>query len=105
HLVAEGGSRNEKHPKVVLVGHLDTVFEPDSPFQRFQRIDDSTATGPGVIDMKGGDVILLLALQALRDAGRLEHLRVSVVLTGDVENPDRPIRAARAALRAPGHAA
>jgi glutamate carboxypeptidase len=89
HLVAEGGSKDPRRPKVVLVGHLDTVFEPDSPFQRFQRLDDSTATGPGVIDMKGGDVILLLALQALKDAGQLERLRVSVVLTGDEENMGR----------------
>ena len=98
HLVATYGEQHENRPKIVLVGHLDTVFEPDSPFQRFQRIDDSTATGPGVIDMKGGDVILLLALQALKDVGQLERLRVSVVMTGDEENPGRPIEAARAAL-------
>jgi glutamate carboxypeptidase len=85
-------------PKIVLVGHLDTVFEPDSPFQRFRRVDDSTATGPGVIDMKGGDVILLLALRALHDTGELDRLRVSVVMTGDEESPGRPIEAARAAL-------
>ena len=98
HLVAERGSPQASVPKIVLVGHLDTVFEPDSPFQRFQHLDDSTATGPGVIDMKGGDVILLLALRALHDAGRLDRLRVAVVLTGDEENAGRPIAAARAAL-------
>src|SRR5213076_2202573 len=95
HLIAERGTRG---PRVVLVGHLDTVFEPDSPFQRFQRLDDSTASGPGVIDMKGGDVILLLALRALHDTGQLDRLRVSVVMTGDEESPGRPIEAARAAL-------
>jgi len=91
HLIAEGGSTKASAPKVVLVGHLDTVFEPDSPFQRFQRLDDSTATGPGVIDMKGGDVIMLLALRALKDAGELDRLRVMVVMTGDEENPGRVI--------------
>jgi glutamate carboxypeptidase len=95
HLIAERGARG---PKVLLVGHLDTVFEPESPFQRFRRIDDSTASGPGVIDMKGGDVIMLLALRALREAGTLDRMRVSVVLTGDEERPGRPIDTARAEL-------
>jgi glutamate carboxypeptidase len=74
------------------------VFEPDSPFQRFQRLDDSTATGPGVIDMKGGDVILLLALRALREQGVLDQLHVVVVMTGDEEESGSPLSAARADL-------
>ena len=98
HLVAERGEPKASLPKIVLVGHLDTVFEPDSPFQRFQRVDASTATGPGVIDMKGGDVIMLLALRALHDTGELDRLRVSVVMTGDEESPGHPIAVARAAL-------
>ena len=95
HLIAERGT---KGPKVVLVGHLDTVFEPDSPFQRFTRVDDSTATGPGVTDMKGGNVIALLALRALRDQGELDRMRVTVVLTGDEERPGQPLLSARADL-------
>ena len=97
HLIAEHGQHG---PKVVLVGHLDTVFEPDSPFQRFQRLDDSTATGPGVIDMKGGDVIMLLVLRALREAGLLDGLRLVVVMTGDEEKSGTPLAAARADLLA-----
>ena len=54
---------------MLLIGHLDTVFERDSPFQKFQRIDDKTAKGPGIIDMKGGDVIIIAALKALKAAG------------------------------------
>jgi glutamate carboxypeptidase len=95
HLIAE---RIKAGPMVVLVGHLDTVFELDSPFQRFQRLDDSTATGPGVIDMKGGDVIMLLALRALREQGVLDHLHLVVVLTGDEESAGLPLAAARADL-------
>lgn len=95
HLVAEHGRRG---PKVVLVGHLDTVFEPDSPFQRFTRLDDATASGPGVTDMKGGIVVMLTALRALRDAGRLDDLRLTVVLTGDEERTGSPLAAARADL-------
>src|SRR5690242_15893704 len=56
-------------PRILLIGHLDTVFEADSPFQRFQRIDDRTAKGPGIIDMKGGDVIIVYAMKALKAAG------------------------------------
>ena len=67
HLVAEHPGPG---PKLLLIGHLDTVFEPDNPFQKFQRLDDSTAKGPGMIDMKGGDVIIVAALRALKDAGR-----------------------------------
>jgi glutamate carboxypeptidase len=81
-----------------LIGHLDTVFEPASPFQRFERLDDSTARGPGVIDMKGGDVILLYALRALRDAGLLDKMNVTVVYDGDEEEAGLPVDAARRAL-------
>lgn len=95
HLVAERGTRG---PKLVLVGHLDTVFEPASPFQRFERVNDSTATGPGLIDMKGGDVIMLLALRALAEHGVLDRLRVTVVLTGDEERMGEPRSVSRAEL-------
>ena len=96
HLVAERGTRG---PRVLLIGHLDTVFEPDSPFQRFERQDDSTARGPGVIDMKGGDVVIVEALRALRAARVLDRLQIRVVMTGDEERTGRPLEVARAALR------
>ena len=82
HLIAEHPGTG---PKILLIGHLDTVFEPNSPFQRFERLNDSTAKGPGIIDMKGGDVILLYALRALRDAGVLDKMNVTVVFDGDEE--------------------
>jgi glutamate carboxypeptidase len=95
HLVAD-------HPgpgaRLLLIGHLDTVFAPDSPFQKLQLIDADTARGPGVIDMKGGDVIILQALKALASAGLLKTLNVVVVMTGDEEAPGRPLATARAAL-------
>jgi glutamate carboxypeptidase len=85
-------------PKILLIGHLDTVFEPTSPFQRLQKLDDSTARGPGVIDMKGGDVIALYALRALADAGVLPKMNVVVVLDGDEEDAGTPLADARRAL-------
>ena len=97
HLVAEHPGRG---PKILLIGHLDTVFEPDSPFQRFERVDEKTARGPGIIDMKGGDVIIVAALDALRSAGALDAMNVTVVMTGDEEEPGRPLSRSRETLMA-----
>jgi glutamate carboxypeptidase len=95
HLIAEHPGSG---PRILLVGHLDTVFEPDSPFQKFERIGPSSAKGPGVLDMKGGDVIMVQALRALEAAGVLRSLNVTVVLTGDEESSGDPQSAAREAL-------
>ena len=95
HLVADHPG---KGPRIILIGHLDTVFERDSPFQKFRRIDEKTATGPGIIDMKGGDVIIIAALKALKAAGTLDDMNVIVVMTGDEEDSGDPQAAARAAL-------
>jgi glutamate carboxypeptidase len=94
HLIAVREGRRGA-PRVLLIGHLDTVFERDSPFQRWERLDAHTARGPGVIDMKGGDVAMLLALRALADAGRLDALHVTAVLTGDEERAGDPQELAR----------
>jgi glutamate carboxypeptidase len=96
HLVAERGS---KGPRVLLIGHMDTVFEEDSPFQSFKWVGDTAAAGPGVTDMKGGDVIMIQALKALKSNGELDKLRLTVVLTGDEENTGEPQDVARQALR------
>lgn len=85
-------------PKMLLIGHLDTVFEADSPFQRFERVDEDHARGPGITDMKGGDVIIVQALKALAAANLLDSMNIVVVLTGDEEDPGRPLSRARAAL-------
>jgi glutamate carboxypeptidase len=95
-LVAERPGRDPA-VRVVLIGHLDTVFEKDSPFQRFQR-DGDRARGPAVTDMKGGDVVMLLALRALQDAGVLDGIDVRVYLGGDEEDSGAPLSASRAAL-------
>ena len=95
HLVAE---RNGRGPRILLIGHLDTVFEPRSPFQKFERLTDSTARGPGVIDMKGGDVIIVEALRALKAAGVLDGLSITVVMHGDEEDAGTPLDSARATL-------
>ncbi|WP_420127935.1 M20/M25/M40 family metallo-hydrolase [Longimicrobium sp.] len=83
--------------KVLLIGHLDTVFERDDAFQRFVR-QGRYATGPGVNDMKGGDVVILYALKALHAAGALEGTTITVAMTGDEEAPGRPLEIARREL-------
>jgi glutamate carboxypeptidase len=80
--------------RVLLIGHLDTVFEKDDAFQRFVR-EGRFATGPGVNDMKGGDVVILFALRALHAAGALEGTTVTVALTGDEESAGRPLEISR----------
>ena len=95
HLVAEHPGTG---PRILLIGHLDTVFEKDSPFQRFERIDDRTARGPGIIDMKGGDVVMISALKALHAAGTLASMNVVVFMTGDEEDSGDPLSVAREAL-------
>jgi len=94
HLVARHGDRG---PHMLLIGHLDTVFEPESPFQTFER-DENRAAGPGVIDMKGGDVIILYALRALAEAGVLDDLTITVVMTGDEERSGDPLDLSKAAI-------
>jgi len=81
-------------PKLLMIGHLDTVFEKDSPFQRFERTG-SVASGPGVADMKSGDVVILFTLKALARAGVLDDLSIVVALTGEEESPGLPLSVAR----------
>ncbi|HEX9692019.1 MAG TPA: M20/M25/M40 family metallo-hydrolase [Gemmatimonadales bacterium] len=85
-------------PRLLLIGHLDTVFEPDHPFQAWEWTSDSTARGPGVVDMKGGDVVIVLALEALARAAVLDGLNIAVVMTGDEEDSGTPLDLARASL-------
>jgi glutamate carboxypeptidase len=93
HLIAE--RRGTQGRRLLLIGHLDTVFEEDSPFQRWERVDATTARGPGVNDMKGGNVAILYALRALHDEGQLENTTITVILTGDEESPGRPLETSR----------
>lgn len=94
HLIAEHVGK-QAGKKLLLIGHLDTVFEPDSPFQKFTLINDSTARGPGAGDMKGGNTIMIQALQALAKAGLLKDMNIVVVMSGDEESSGRPLAVAR----------
>jgi glutamate carboxypeptidase len=88
HLVAY--RKGKKGKKVFIIGHLDTVFEPDMPPNPFTMLNDSTATGQGVNDMKGGDVIVISALKAMHQQGLLNDVSITVYFTGDEENAADP---------------
>ncbi|MGB5428370.1 M20/M25/M40 family metallo-hydrolase [Eudoraea sp.] len=93
HLFAE--TEGKKGKKLLLIGHLDTVFEENSPFQEFTRVNDSIAHAPGGNDMKGGDVIVLYALKALHANGLLNDARIIVAFTGDEESTGKPLEISR----------
>ncbi len=80
--------------RFLLIGHLDTVFEADDAFQAFVR-DGDRATGPGVDDMKSGNVIIVYALKALAENGLLGDIPVVVALMGDEEKSGRPLSISR----------
>jgi glutamate carboxypeptidase len=101
HLVCSREGKTGK--RVLLIGHMDTVFEPDSPFQKFEEKDGKTV-GPGSADMKGGLVIMLSALKALNENHDLDGTSVTAFLTGDEERPGEPLSIARRDLIAAGKA-
>ncbi len=76
---------NDDSHRLLLVGHGDTVHPRDGGFSGYQVLDDSRATGPGAADMKGGLVVMLAGLRALRDAGALEGRHCTVVVNADEE--------------------
>lgn len=101
HFIAEHkGKQGTK--RLLLIGHLDTVFELDHPFQKFERINADTVKGPGAADDKGGVVAMLAALRAMDQAGTLKDANIEIVLTGDEEEAGLPLSIARADLIAAG---
>ncbi|MEI8141478.1 MAG: M20/M25/M40 family metallo-hydrolase [Chitinophagia bacterium] len=87
---SSNSSSSKKGKRLFLIGHLDTVFEPDMPANPFTMLNDSTATGQGVNDMKGGDVVVIMALQALEQAGLLKNTDITAYFTGDEEHAGYP---------------
>lgn len=93
----------EHHPskyrgkKLLLIGHLDTVFSPESSFQTFSRKGD-WASGPGIADIKGGDLVILYALRSLFESNLLGEAYITVALIGDEEDSAKPHSISRKAL-------
>jgi len=95
HLVARHKG-NGRGKKLLLIDHLDTVFEPDSPFQRWER-KGNDGVGPGSGDDKGGMAVMISALRAMQSAGTLKQADITVFLTGDEEDSG-PVEISRARL-------
>lgn len=94
HFVAS--RQGSKGKKLFFIGHLDTVFEKDMPFYPFTLVNDSTATGQGANDMKGGNVMIFATLKALHELGLLEDRTITVYFNGDEENAGHPSHVSRA---------
>ena len=93
HLVAY--RKGKKGKKLFLIGHLDTVFEPDMPANPFTVLNDSTITGQGINDMKGGDVIIIAAMKAMHQLNLLDDASITIYMTGDEENGGDPREVSR----------
>jgi glutamate carboxypeptidase len=96
HIVAthKGNGRGKRQ---LLIAHLDTVFEPHSPFQRWTRRGNA-GEGPGAGDDKGGIAVIVAALRAMKSAGTLRNADIVVFLTGDEEDAGSPIGVTRGPL-------
>lgn len=71
--------------RVLLAGHMDTVFAPDHPFQSARMLDDDTLNAPGAADMKGGLLVMLYALKAIERSRFAERIGYEVIVNGDEE--------------------
>lgn len=77
--------RPEAPVQVLLVGHMDTVYELEHPFQKATRVDEKILQGPGVIDMKGGLCIMLEALKFFEQTTHSKQLGWEVIINPDEE--------------------
>ncbi len=98
HLLASRKGASNNNVNLLLIGHLDTVFPVDDSFQKFKRIDESHIAGPGITDMKGGNVIIVEALSALHQLELLEGVNIKVVMTGDEERSGTPLSESKKVL-------
>ncbi|KGJ88188.1 peptidase M20 [Colwellia psychrerythraea] len=98
HILATHQSNKPNAVKILMIGHLDTVFAKNDDFQQFVRLSDTQAAGPGVADMKGGNTIIIAALRALNKLNLLDNVSIKVLLTGDEESSGRPLSLSKKAI-------
>ncbi len=77
--------RPQANRRILLTGHMDTVFPADHPFQRQTWLDGETLNGPGVADMKGGIAVMLHALLAFECTAAASALGYDVLINSDEE--------------------
>ena len=98
HLLATHQSSQPNAVKILMIGHLDTVFAKNDSFQKFTLLSETQAAGPGVADMKGGNTIIISALRALKKLNLLDNVSIKVLLTGDEESSGRPLSLSKKAI-------
>ncbi|MDC9496728.1 MULTISPECIES: M20/M25/M40 family metallo-hydrolase [unclassified Pseudoalteromonas] len=98
HVLATHESNDPDAIKILMIGHLDTVFAKHDNFTTYKQIDEHTARGPGVADMKGGNTIIITALKSLQALNLLENVSIKVLLTGDEESSGRPLSLSKKAI-------
>ena len=80
HVLATFESKNPDAIKILMIGHLDTVFAKHDDFTTYKQLDENTASGPGVADMKGGNTIIITALKSLQALNLLENVSIKVMV-------------------------
>lgn len=98
HVLATHESKNPDAIKILMIGHLDTVFAKNDNFTTYKQLDADIASGPGVADMKGGNTIIITALKSLQALNLLENVSIKVLLTGDEESSGRPLSLSKQAI-------
>jgi len=90
HRLIKGGN-GTRRPRILLISHMDTVFPPDGDFRTYTPLDDGFVQGPGVGDIKGGLIMGLWAMRALREltSGDFD---VQLVVSADEEIGSPSIR-------------
>jgi glutamate carboxypeptidase len=84
HLVVRSLCEQPFDKRMLLTGHMDTVFPEDTAFTGYTE-ESANAHGPGVIDMKGGLVAGIFALKALDSEGLLKKIPVTFIFNSDEE--------------------
>lgn len=77
--------RPDAPARILLTGHMDTVFGTDNPFQTLAWLDDGTLNGPGVADMKGGLSVMLAALSAFESSPLASRIGYEIIINSDEE--------------------
>jgi glutamate carboxypeptidase len=98
HILATHQSSNPNALKILMIGHLDTVFSKNDDFQTFKILDETHASGPGIADMKGGNTIIISAMRVLKKLNLLDNVSIKVLLTGDEESSGRPLSLSKKAI-------
>lgn len=80
-----GTIRPDAPVRILLTGHMDTVFPADHHFQNLEWLEEGVLNGPGVADMKGGISVMLGALQLLEQSEQASRIGYDIMINSDEE--------------------